>query len=152
MSRLLPALALLALAPACDPPKTVKALRYSIVYAESGLELSHGGGRWVQEIFFPDMKVACMLVYEYRELGAGKDAEPRLYAFPADEPRNHLTGIIGNPEPSAIEEIEVPAAVADEIRKLAELTKRQQDETWRLGQSVASEKLMKQLPQDDAPR
>lgn len=33
MSRPLPALALLALAPACEPP--VKAQRYAVVYAES---------------------------------------------------------------------------------------------------------------------
>lgn len=147
MSRLCPALLLLALAPACDPPKTVKALRYSVVYSESGFDLVHGGGRWVQEIFFPDLKVACMLVFDWRDLLAAKGAEPRLYAFPADKPRNDLTGL-HDAKPSAIEEIEVPAAVADEIRKLAELTKRWEEETWRLGQSVAAAKLMKELPQE----
>jgi hypothetical protein len=148
MSRLLLLLSLLALAPACEPPKTVKALRYTILYAESGLELTHGGGRWVQEIFFPDLKVACMLVPEHRDLLAGKAAEPRLHAFAADRPRNDLTGL-HDAKPSAIEEIEVPAAVAEEVRKLAELRKRWEDETWRLGPSMVSSKLMKELSQED---
>ena len=147
MPRLLPALLLVALAPACDPPKTVKALRYSIVYVESGCDLAHGGGRWVQEIFFPDLKVTCMLVFEWREPGAGKGAEPRLYAFPAEKPRNDLTGL-HEAKPSAIEEIEVPAEFAEEVRKLADLTKRWEGETWRLGQAVAATKLLKELPQD----
>jgi hypothetical protein len=152
MSRLLPALALLALAPACDPPKTVKAQRYWVVYAESGCDIVHGGGQRVQEIFFTDLKVACMLVFDDKDLLDGKGAEPRLYAFPADKPRNDLTGIGDDAKPSAIEEIEVPAPVAEEIRKLAEQTKRWEDETRRLGQSVALSSLMKELPQDDAPR
>jgi len=46
----------------------------------------------------------------------------------------------------------VPAEVAEEIRKLAELTKRWEDGTWRLGASVAGSKLMKELPQEDVPR
>ncbi|HEX5137099.1 MAG TPA: hypothetical protein VFY93_09015 [Planctomycetota bacterium] len=136
---------------ACEPPKTVKAQRYAIVYAESGCDLVHGGGRWVQEIYFPDLRIACMLVYQAKDLLAGKAAEPRLYAFPADHARNELTGI-GNAKPSEIEEIEVPAEVAEEIRKLAELTRRWEDETWRLGASLAGAKLMKELPQEDAPR
>ncbi len=136
---------------ACEPPRTVKALRYSIVYAESSLGLAHGEGQWVQEIFFPDLKVACMLVYEYRELMGGKGTEPRLYAFEADRLRNDLTGLHGA-KPSAIEEIEVPVALAEEIRKLAELNTQRERETWRLGQEVAG-KLMKKLPQEgDGPR
>jgi len=132
---------------ACKPPETVKALRYSIVLAESGLELTHGGGRWVQEIYFPELKVACTLVHEHKDLLAAKGAEPRLCAFPADRPRNDLTGL-HDAKPSAIEEIEVPKELAEEIRKLAELRKRWEDETWRLGQSIASGKLMKELPQE----
>lgn len=151
----LPPLAIIALTgllAACEPPpKTVKALRYSIVFAESALELTHGGGRWVEQIYFPDLKVGCTLVYEHRDLLAGKPAEPRLHAFPLDRPRNDLTGL-ENPKPSAIEEIEVPAEVAEEIRKLADLRKQWEDETWRLGQSVASAKLMKELPQENGPR
>ncbi|MFI5402857.1 MAG: hypothetical protein ACHQ1G_07975 [Planctomycetota bacterium] len=148
MSRLLPALALLALAPACEPPKTVKAQRYKVVFAESGCDLVHGGGRWVEEIFFPDLKVACMLVFDYRDLAAGKGAEPRLYAFPTERARNDMTGL-HDAKPSVIEEIEVPAALAEEVRKLAELTRQWEGETWRLGGSVASAKLMKGLPQED---
>ena len=44
------------------------------------------------------------------------------------------------------------AEVAEGIRKLADLRKQWEDETWRLGQSVASAKLMKELPQENGPR
>jgi len=145
------ALALGVTLAACEPPKTVKAQRYSIVYAESGCDLIHGGGQWVQEVFFPDLKIACMLVYDSKDFLAGKAPQPRLYAFPSDHARNNLTGL-HDAKPSAIEEIEVPVEVAEEIKKLAELTKRWEDETWRLGASVVAGKLMKELPREDAPR
>lgn len=143
--------ATISLLAACEPPENVRALRYRVVFAESPLELTHGGGRWVEEIYIPDLKAACTLVHEHRDPLAGTGAEPRLYAFPADGPRNDLTGI-GSPKPSAIEEIEIPADVAKEIRRLADLRKRWEEETWRLGQSIASAKLMKELPQGDGPR
>lgn len=143
--RVLILLAPVVFLPACDPPKSVKGLRYAIVFAESGSDLVHGGGRWVQEIYFPDLKVACTLVYGTRD-AREMTVEPRLHAFPADGPRNDLTGL-GNAKPSAIEEIEVPAELAEEIRKLAELASRAEAETWRLGEQVASRKLMHGLPQ-----
>ncbi|MHC4137074.1 MAG: hypothetical protein ACYTDU_15560 [Planctomycetota bacterium] len=131
-------------------PETVKALRYTILWAESALEITHGGGQWVHEIYFPERKVACVLTFQYPKLtdlskpGGGK-RRPRLYAYPADRPRNDLTGF-ENAKPSAIEEVEVPTEVAQEIFRLAELSMRQERETWRLGREVAHRGLMKELP------
>jgi hypothetical protein len=137
------------------PKKTVKALRYRILWAESALELGRGGGQWVQEVYFPHKKVACVLVFQYPKLvdfeGPGAlERRPRLYAYPASRPRNDLTGF-NNPKPSPIERIEVPAEVADEIFRLADLTERQKRETWRLGGVVAKRGLMKQLAQPAVP-
>ncbi|MHC4974508.1 MAG: hypothetical protein ACYTG3_19510 [Planctomycetota bacterium] len=129
-------------------PHRVKALRYTILWADSAMDLSHGGGRWVQEIYFPQEKVACTLVFQAPTILA--KAAPRLYAFPADRPRNDLTGL-KNPRPSVIEEIEVPAEVAQEIFKLAELTRRQEREAWRMGKVVAARGLMRELPRAEDP-
>jgi hypothetical protein len=129
-------------------PKTVKAMRYTILWADSALDLSHGGGRWVQEIYFPDHKVACALVSEW-PTDLAKPA-PRLYAYPADRPRNDVTGL-KNPKPSVIEEMEVPADVAQEIVRFVELTQRQKREAWRLGREVAARGVMKELPRADTP-
>jgi len=124
------------------PEKTVKALRYTILWGESALDISHGGGRWVQEIYFPKEKVACVLVSRW-PTDLARPA-PRLCAYRADGPRNHLTGF-KNAKPSVIEEIDVPGDVAQEILRLAELTERQERETRRLGREVARRGLMKEL-------
>lgn len=130
-----------------EEPKTVKALRYRILWADSALELSHFGGRWVQEIYLPEQKVACALVFEYPQPTdlAKPGRRPRLYAYPTKRPRNDLTGL-KNPKPSPIEEIEIPAAVAEEIVRLVELTRKQQRETWRLGKTIAAQGLLRELP------
>jgi hypothetical protein len=136
-------------------PESVKALRYTILWGQSALEITHGGGRWVEEIYFPARRVACTLVFQFPELEkmkkeGGAKLRPRLYAFPANGPRNHLTGF-KNAKPSVIEEVEVPADVAKEVFRLADLTMRQERETWRLGREVASRGPMKELPQAEAP-
>ena len=48
------------------PERTVAAKRYKIMWVESSLELAHGGGEWIQELFMPDARVAAGLVFEYR--------------------------------------------------------------------------------------
>lgn len=123
--------------------KTVRGLRYRILWADSALDLGHGGGQWVQEIYLPEKKVACALVFEPPSCLAKPAA--RLYAYPADRPRNDLTGL-QNPKPSTIEEVVVPTEVAEEIVRLAELTQKQQREAWRLGRKIAAQGLLRELP------
>ena len=134
-----------------DPPP-VKALRYKVLWGESAMELSHGAGQWVEEIYLPDRKVACTLVYEYPALAIPEGKilpvvrrRPRLYARAADRPRNDLTGF-GNTRPSVIEEIEVPGELANYICDLVELEARTERESLRLGREVVAKKLMKELP------
>lgn len=129
------------------PQKTVKAQRYSILWADSAMDFSHGGGRWVQEIYFPEKKVACALTFRF-QVGLAKP-RPQLHAYPARGPRNDLTGLNG--KPSAIEEIEVPADVAEEIFRFAELSRRQERESERLGRAIATRGLMKELPRARGP-
>jgi hypothetical protein len=121
-----------------EKPETVKAKRYAIVYAESALDLSHGGGRWVTEIFLPHAKVGAMLVFESPD-------RPVLHAWPQEKPHNDCVGLHSS-KPSPIEEIEIPASLAKEIVALAELTKKQREETRRLGRSVVKKLGLKPLP------
>ena len=101
-----------------------------MVFAESGLELSHGGGPWFEALFLPEAKVAAMHVYDVE-----MRLEPeltfvdrvRLFAYPSEKPQNDLTGVSG--EPSPVEKIEISADFAKEIVALAELTANQQAET-----------------------
>jgi hypothetical protein len=133
------------------PAKTVAAKRYKIVWAESALDLSHDGGEWIQEVFLPDAKVAADLVFEDRPfdeikvgMPEGEFRRPRLHAFPADKPRNDLVGLHGG-KPSEIEDIQVPADVAQQIIDLAALTRRLQDDGLRLGTVVEQRLGMKRV-------
>lgn len=128
-ARLLFILALLASAE--EPSGTVRAVRYTVEWGESAMDLVHGGARKVTEIWFPDLGVGCILVPGQQGLEA--KAAPRLHAFPSKAARNELNGEEG---PSKLEEIEVSGALAKEIAALAELSARQENETWRLGAEV----------------
>jgi hypothetical protein len=59
-----------------------------------------------------------------------------LLAFEADQPRNDLTGL--DAPPSSIEETTIPADLAEAIARLAAATTRQQAESLRLGDAVAT--------------
>jgi len=114
----------------------VHALRYRIVWVESALELSHGGGRWVHELFFPGAKVTATLVF---------DTPPRIYVGRADKPRTDLTGLSKAP-PFPAEDVEVPRKLAKAVAAFAELDARYRAEAARLGQDLASTLGLKQIP------
>jgi hypothetical protein len=135
-----------------DPPeKTVAAKRYKIMWAESGCDLAHGGGDWIQELFLPDAKVIAGLLFEYRPFEEIKPGTPekdfrraRLYARASDKPRNDLTGLHGE-KPSAIEDVQIPADLAKQIVDLAALAKRLEDEGLRLGAEAEKRLGMKRV-------
>ncbi len=135
-----------------EPPKTVKAKHYRVRFSESGLVLSLGGGRWVDEVFLPEAKVAASLVFD-RERKATAPGTPiesvsrvRLCTYPAEKPRNDMTGPSGQPSP--IDEVDIPADLAKQIVDLATLTARQQAETLRLGTETAQRLGWKEIPRD----
>jgi len=135
-----------------EKPETVRAQRYRIVYAVSGLELGHGGGRWVEELYFPERKVACFQVWEYPPVEEWKTGErtplrPRLIAVGGQEKaRNDLTGL-EDTVPSEIEEVRVPKDLAEEIFELAELRDRYEKRTLRLGKATADRKVLREIPE-----
>ena len=118
---------------------TVRALRYRIVWADSALDLSHGGGRWVHELFFPDTKVTASLVHE-SQVGEGEtlrfETRPRIYVGRAEAPRTDLKGFTDAPAQPP-QEVEVPADLARELARFADLTDRYRKEGARLGAACA---------------
>lgn len=130
--------------PAPDAPVTVRAQSYRIVWADSALDLTHGGGRWVHELYFPDLKVAAAVVFE-SEVVEGEPlktvSRPRLHVWRAEGPRSDLTGFDGGATrpPSEITVVEVPADLAKAVAAFAELSDRYRAEGSRMGRAVTDE-------------
>jgi hypothetical protein len=137
---------------------TVAAKRYRIAWADSALELTHGGGEWVDELFLPDAKLVAGVRFEaapYPEGWKPGDAVParraRIYAHASDKPRNDLTGF-HDPKPSTIDDVAIPADLARRIRDLAALQMRLDDESVALGKDLADALKLAPLPSlSDSP-
>lgn len=118
----------------------VQALRYRIVWADSALDLSHGGGRWVDELYFPASNLTATLVYE-TQASTGDPVEfatrPRIYVNHADKPRTDLTGISDEPPQPAVD-VQVPAAFARAVAAYAAMDAQGRTESARLGAEFAS--------------
>lgn len=130
--------------------EAVRALHYRIVWADSALDLSHGGGRWVHEIFFPDTKVTATLVFEHHttdEDPVGFETRPRVYVGRSDKARTDLTGLSGAP-PQAAEEVQVPRKLGKALAAFADLNDRYRAEGTRLGAEFASTLGLKPMPGD----
>ena len=120
--------------------EAVRALRYRIVWTDSALDLSHGGGRWVHELFFPDTRVTATLVFEHHatdEYPVGFERRPRVYVGRSDKARTDLTGLSGVP-PQTAEEVQVPRKIAKALAAFADLNDRYRAEGTRLGAEFAS--------------
>ena len=130
------------------PLATVRALRYRIVWADSALDLSHGGGRWVHEIFLPDAQVTATLVFETQtttDESASFELRPRAYVGRSDKPRTDLTGLSDAP-PLPAKEVEVPAKLAKALAAFADLNDRYRAEGARLGTEFTATLGLKRLP------
>jgi len=115
-------------------PPPVTALRYNIFFVEFTLEMIRGGGRWGQELYFPERGIVCNLTHETGDiLEEGIKLHPKVNAF-ENTIRNRYSLRPGQEEiTAATEEVEIPAEVAERIFAFAELSKRQREESERLG-------------------
>lgn len=108
-------------------PETVRALRYRILVAESALEMSHGGGQWIDELYFPDKGVVANVTSEMVTEAKEFSTRWRMHAFPSPI-RNKFSETLGGEEKEhATTEVAVPRALAERIFELAELTRRQRE-------------------------
>jgi len=125
MSRLL-LLAPLAILAALRPsePDTVRALRYRVLVVDSALELVHGGGRWIEELYFPDRGVVANVTSEPDPAAEAGTMRWTAHAF-AGPIRNRFADTPGGEEVEhATEEVRVPRALAEKLFELADLTRK----------------------------
>ncbi len=128
-----------------DCGETVAAKKYRITFAESVCDLIHGGGIPVHGLFLPGAKVAAYLEYQadYGIDGAYRE-RPTLHARGAEKPGNAIPEKEG--EQPKIEDIKIPQDLAKQIDDYAALTKRYQDEGFRLGSEVRTRLGLEPLP------
>jgi hypothetical protein len=114
-------------------PAPVKAILYPMwVVPDSGLERSHGGGWWINELYLPDRGVVCNVTWRL-------DAHANPPSFDLVAVSNAFYGSFEDRKKGTLEvkkdyvwaqkDVEVPRDVADRIIALADLTKRQREAT-----------------------
>ena len=112
------------LASGAEDPDPVRALRYRIRVVDSALELTHGGDRWTEELYFPDRGVVANVTSEVVADGDSITQRWRMNAF-ASPIRNRFAETVGGEEVEhATEEVQVPRALAEKIFELADLTRK----------------------------
>jgi hypothetical protein len=124
---------------------TVRALRYHRIVADSLLDWDHEGGRWVEELYFPERGVVATLDREswYDEEEEEFKSRPRLYAdFGAIGNKVQLSPSDVEETLQATEEVRVPGDLALEIEVLADLKKRVAELERLLGNRVAAEGIL----------
>jgi hypothetical protein len=114
-----------------EDAKTVPALRYRVMIYEGVLDMTHGAGQWIEELYFPSRGVVCNVVE--------RNEAPTLNAFFGSIRNRFHTQIMGPEVETPTEAVEVPRETAEAIFALAELTKRQREEGARLASRALAE-------------
>jgi len=127
----------------CQTTDSVRALRYKRVYYDSVLEWSHGMGRWVEELYFPEKRVVANL--SWRSEGWDEEKKETRYkavlnTFYGEIGNKFLVGKNETEEPTV--EVRVPEELAKKIFALAELTRKMNEEQERVGEAVKKEELL----------
>lgn len=125
--------------------ESVKAYRYRVFATESALEFAHGGGRWIEELWFPDRKFAANVETRWN---GGKE-EPAVRAFFVERMRNwsQTNGLETEREQPA-EEVIVPKDLADRLFALADAARKAEEERVALGPVVVAAKVLRAIPDD----
>ncbi|MCE9583908.1 MAG: hypothetical protein K8T20_15605 [Planctomycetes bacterium] len=131
MPRMLKSMLLLALLPLAafsDPEKpSVRAIVYQVWVVESGLEMIHGGGRWIREVHLADANISfnveddrlnCFVPEEgrYAERKSGAGSAPAVETVDPHSPRR--LGEI-DVEPGFVSSLQRLLKQRDEAREVA---------------------------------
>jgi hypothetical protein len=122
-----------------ESAETVRALRYKRICYDSVLDMTHGAGRWVEELYFPEENVVAPLeeITWYDQEAGQTTKKPCLHAYHGKIGNKFKLSILDEKDTEEpTEEVQVPIALAREIFALADLTKRQSDESDRLGEKA----------------
>jgi formylglycine-generating enzyme required for sulfatase activity len=123
----------------------VKAFRYRVFTAESAMAFTHGGGRWIEELWFPERKLAANVETTWND---GKE-DPVVRAFFCERMRNwsQTSGLETEREQPA-EEVTVPRDLADRLFALADAARKAELERVALGPVVVAAKVLRAIPDD----
>lgn len=125
-------------APAAPAPgrpvaETVPAKRYRVFTAESALEMTHGGGTWVEEFWLPDAKVVANVEWAWETTPEFREY-PRVTAFFSDTRRTwSQTSGLETPFETPTEDVALPKALADRFVALAKAARDLEAERRALG-------------------
>ena len=137
----------------------VRALRYrAYVYADGMMDFLHGGGGWIEELYFPDAGVVCNVMRELlvTEADIGKPIRSDQFQCRAnafyDVIRNRSGPRGSDPtDPRPVEELRVPAETAEAIFALAALNCRRAEDSICVGTAVQGLGLLHEVPIEEQP-
>ncbi len=113
-------------------PQTVRALKYKIFFLQ---DVRSWSGQWGHEIFFPDKGIVFNVTFEFPDFEeSDHQLRPTVHAFPSEIRNRYSLRPHAEQTVAALEEIRVPAELAQEIFDFADLTRRQEEESLRIGQ------------------
>lgn len=119
-----------------DPPRTVTAHRYEVVVHDSAMDAIHDFGRTIVELWFPDAGIVCNLdggVFEPDSMhafyGASRHGLPRSV--------REALGDAAPPRDPPVE-VQVPVALFERIRELADLTRQRREMERKLRADLAA--------------
>ncbi len=121
--------------------ETVRALRYKRLCFESTLEVLHAAGTWHEELFFPEKGVRATLTStSSMDENAGEiefRQEPKLFAAYGELGNKLALSPFDKKETEQpTEEVRIPSDLARQIFELADLQKKMEEATARLGEKV----------------
>jgi hypothetical protein len=120
---------------------TVAAKRYRTWIVDSACDWVHGGGRPIEELWFPEQGVVANVTRGY-----ALDAKPVLHAFPSEMRASSQPGPNAPSVTSPVEDVRVPAALAREIFAAADLRRRLQAAQDALGPRLEATGLLREVP------
>jgi hypothetical protein len=132
--------------PAAETACGVPAKRYRTCVVEGTWEATRGGGRTIEELYFPEQGVVANLSYELQRDGDREVWKPVLNAF-RGEIRNEYGPWCGpDAAPSPVEDVEVPAALAAAIFEAADLRGRVDAARRAGGTRLSASGILREVP------
>lgn len=123
---------------------TVAAKRYRTWVVDGVMEATHGGGRLIEELWFPEQGVVANGTDEFR--ADVNDWKPVLNAFHGPMRNVSSRGLHDPPTASPVEDVRVPAALAREIFEAADLRRRLDAARDSIGTRLRSPSLLREVP------
>lgn len=131
---------------AADAP--VRAQRYRTWVYSDALEMTHGGGHWVEELFFPAEGVVANVQWDLDMTVDPWVWRPTMNVFRATKARNSFRKGFHDEADTVtpVEEVLVPAALVRSVLDAVSLRERYESAQRSLGDALSKANLVRQQP------